>query len=124
MDSRLIVAILVVTAMPVCVQAQKPSASKATKADAQKVVEIISDDKAKIQTFCDIIKLGDQAVEAGQKNDMKKVEELNQKMEELATKLGPEYAAFMNTLQDVDPNSADGQEIDLTIQGLAKLCAK
>jgi hypothetical protein len=110
--------------MPVCVQAQKPSASKATKADAQKVVEIISDDKAKTQAFCDIIKLGDQAVEAGQKNDMKKVEELNQKMEELATKLGPEYAAFMNTLQDADPNSADGQEIDLTIQGLAKLCAK
>jgi hypothetical protein len=32
-----------------------------TKADAQKVLEIISGDKAKTQTYCDIIKLGDEA---------------------------------------------------------------
>jgi len=124
MNVKWIVAILVVTAVPLCAQAQKPGAAKITDADAQNVVKIIGADKVKTQTFCDISKLGDQADEAAQKKDMKKVEELNQKMEALVTKLGPEYAAFMNALQDMDPNSPDGQKIDATLQGLDKLCAK
>ena len=57
MNLMLIVAILVIAAMPVRAQAQKPSA--VTKADAQKVIKIINGDKAKIHTYCDIVKLGD-----------------------------------------------------------------
>lgn len=45
-------------------------------------------------------------------------------MEELATKLGPEYVALMGGLQDIDPNSKDGQEIGSTLDALDKLCAK
>ena len=45
MNLKLIVAILVIAAVPVCAQAQKPSAAKMTKADAQKVVKIISGDR-------------------------------------------------------------------------------
>ena len=41
MNVKLIVAILVIAAAPVCAQAQKP---KVTKADAQKVLKIISGD--------------------------------------------------------------------------------
>jgi hypothetical protein len=124
MNPKLIGAILAIVFVPVCAQAQKPSAAKVTDADAQNVVKIVSADKAKTQAFCDISKLGDQADEAAQKKDMKKVEELNQKMEGLAAKLGPEYAAFMNALQDMDPNSPEGQKIDSTLQGLDKLCGK
>lgn len=123
MNPKLIGAILVIAIVPVCAQAQKPSAGKVTNVDAQNIVKTISSDKTKTQTFCDISKIGDQADEAAQKKDMKKVEELNQKMEELATKLGPDYAAFMNALQDMDPNSPEGQKIDSTLQGLDKLCA-
>ena len=47
MNLRLIVTILVVAAVPLCAQAQKQSAAKVTKRDAQKVVRIISGDKAK-----------------------------------------------------------------------------
>jgi 5'-3' exonuclease len=71
--------------------------------DAQKVVKIISGDKARTQTYCDIGKLGDQIEEAEQKKDMNKIDELNKKMDELATKMGPEYAALMSRLQDIDP---------------------
>jgi hypothetical protein len=124
MNSKLIVAILLAAIVPVCAQAQKPNPAKVTNADAQNVVKTISGDKTRTQTFCDISKLGDQADEAAQKKDMKKVEELNQKMQELVTKLGPEYAAFMNALQDMDPNSPEGQKIDSTLQGLDKLCPK
>jgi hypothetical protein len=47
MNRRFIVAILLVAAVPAFAQAQKP---RVTKDDAQKVVTIISGDKAKIQT--------------------------------------------------------------------------
>ena len=58
--------------------------------DAQKVVKIISGDKARTQTYCDIGKLGDQIEEAEQKKDINKIDQLNKKIDELATKLGPE----------------------------------
>ena len=93
-------------------------------AAAQKVVKTISGDKAKTQTYCDIGKLGDQIEDAEQKKDMKKIDELNQKMDELATKLGPEYVALMGDLQEIDPNSKDAEEISLALAGLDKLCAK
>ena len=70
---------------------------------AQKVVKIISGDKVKTQTYCDIGKLDDQIDKAEQKKDLEKTDELNQKMEEFATKLGPEYVALID--EDIDPNS-------------------
>jgi hypothetical protein len=45
-------------------------------------------------------------------------------MDELATKLGPEYVALMDGLQEIDTGSEDGQEIDLMLEALDKLCAK
>jgi len=83
MNLKVIVAILVIAALPVCAQAQKPSAAKVTKADAQKVVKMISGDKAKTQIYCDLVKLGDQLEEIDPK-DTKKADELNQQMAELA----------------------------------------
>jgi hypothetical protein len=123
MNLKVIVAILVIAALPVCAQAQKPSAAKVTKADAQKVVKMISSDKAKTQTYCDLVKLGDQFQEIDPK-DTKKADELNQRMAELAAKLGAEYIALVGGLQDLDPHSKESKEIDLTLDALDKLCAK
>jgi hypothetical protein len=50
---------------------------------------MISGDKAMTQTYCDLVKLGDQSEEIDPK-DTKKADELNQQMAELAGKLGPE----------------------------------
>src|ERR1700736_5231465 len=93
MNLKAIVATLVIAALPVCAQAQKPSAAKVTTADAQKVVKMISGDKAKTQTYCDLVKLGNQFEEIDPK-DIKKADELNQQMAELAGKLGSEYIAL------------------------------
>ena len=93
-----------------------------TKADAQKVLKIISGDKAKTQIYCDMTKLGEQITEANEKKDNKAVDELSQKMEALAKKLGPEYAALMDGLQDIDPESKVGQEIESVLVGLDRLC--
>ena len=111
-------------AVPVCAQAQPPSAAKVTKADAQNVIEIIKGDRAKTQTYCDMAKLGDQIEQAEEKKDTKKIDELYRQMDELTTKLGPEYVALMDGLQEIDTGSEDGQEIDLMLEALDKLCAK
>jgi len=134
---KLIVVALVVAAVPMCAQAQAPNPPKPSKpakaapaapvskvAAAQRVVKTISGDKTKTETYCDIGKLGEQIEQAEQKNDMKKIDELNKKMDELATKLGPEYVALMGQLEDVDPSSKEGQDISSALGGLDKLCAK
>jgi ABC-type transporter MlaC component len=118
MNLKLIVARLVMAAVPACAQAQPPSAAKVTKADVQKVLKIISGDKAKTQTYCDITKLGKQFAEA----DEKKADELNQKIDELEKKLGPEYVALMNGFQDIDSQSEVGREIGSMFTALDNLC--
>ena len=120
----LIVAGFVTAAVPVYAQAQKPSTAKVTTADVQKVVTLISGDKAKTQTYCDIGKLNEQIEEADEKKDVKKTEELSQQIDALGKKLGPEYAALMDGLQEVDPESEDGKKIGLMFEPLDRLCAK
>jgi hypothetical protein len=120
----LIVAVFVTAAVPVYAQAQKPSTAKVTTADVQKVVTLISGDKAKTQTYCDIGKLNEQIEEADEKKDVKKTEELSQQIDALGKKLGPEYAALMDGLQQLDPESEDGKKIGLMFEPLDKLCAK
>jgi hypothetical protein len=116
-----IVAALVVVAVPVCAQTQP---TPVTKADVQNVFKIIGGDKAKTQTFCDIGKLGDQMEQANARKDSKKVEELSLKADELGKQLGPEWAALMDRIQDVDPESEVGHEINSMIQEFDKECAK
>ena len=148
MKLNLFIVSFLVAAMPVCAQAQapqpipSPQAPKATQAPkapkaakgskeettkvtaAQKVVKTISTDKAKTQTYCDIGKLGEQIQEADKKNDMKKIDELNSKMGELATKLGPDYVALIGGLDDIDPDSKEAHDIGSALASLDKLCAK
>jgi ABC-type transporter MlaC component len=80
---RLIVTILVIAAAPVCAQAQKPTPAKVTKADAQKVLRIISSDKAKTRIYCEMAKLGNQMEQANETGDSKKFDALFQRMYEL-----------------------------------------
>ena len=124
MNRKFIVAILLVAAVPAFAQAQKPSAAKVTKADAQNVLKIISGDKAKTQTYCDMTKLGEQIEQANEKKDNKMVNELSQKLVALEEKLGPEYNALMDGLQDIDPESQVGQEIASVLSGFDKLCTR
>ncbi len=74
-----------------------PSVAK-MKEDGQKVVKIISGDKAaKSQVYCDIVKLSNQIEET--EPNSKKANELNKRMDELSAKSGPEYLALVGELQ-------------------------
>ena len=83
-----------------------------TKAEAQKVFKIISGDKAKTQSYCDMTKLDEQIKQAKEKKDSKTVNELSQKLDLLEERLGPEYVALMDGLEDIDPKSDVAQQIE------------
>jgi hypothetical protein len=121
MNKTLIVAILLIAEAPMYAQDQQSNAIK-LKADAQKVVSIIKGDKAKTQVYCEINDLGEQIGEADQKKDDKNAEALSQQVTELEKKLGPEYLALVNNLNNVDPNSPEGREIDSILAPLDDAC--
>jgi hypothetical protein len=101
-----------------------PSGSKPTKADVQKVVQIVSSDKAKTQTYCDLNKLYDQMQKATVKNDTKTIQALANQANVLEVKLGPEYSKLMDGLGKVDPSSSEGKEFSSILSALDKLCIK
>ena len=89
MNLWLTATILVIAAAPVCAQAQKPTAAKVTKADAQKVLKIISSDKAKTRIYCEMAKFGDQMEHANETGDAKKFDALFQIIYELEKNWAP-----------------------------------
>ena len=116
MNPKLIIAILVITAVPLGFFSLR--IHQVTKADAQKVVEIISGDKAKTQSYCDMTKLDEQIKQAKEKKDSKTVNELSQKLDLLEERLGPEYVALMDGLEDIDPKSDVAQQIESILDDL------
>jgi hypothetical protein len=121
MNSPLIVSILLISAVPKYAQAQQPDVAK-LKADAQKVVSIIKGDKAKTQTYCQILNLGDELDEVDEQRDRKQAEDLSQKIGELDKTLGPEYLALADKLKDMDSTSREGKEIGSIFESLDQSC--
>jgi len=110
MKQLLIMGILMVSTAPLFAQGQQPDAAK-LKADARNVVSIITGDKAKSQVYCQVLDLSDELDQVDRHKDLKKAEDLSQKVDDLQKKLGPEYLELLENLKDVDPDSEDGREI-------------
>jgi len=115
-----VIAILAIIVVPTYAQVQQPDVMQ-LKADAQNNFKIISSDKLKIRTFCEIADLGNQLDQADRVHDAKKVEEVSEKLDKLERKL-PEYTALIADLAEVDPNSEDGQDIGSIILKLDEFC--
>jgi hypothetical protein len=110
-------------AVPAFAQESGSKAAKPTTADAQKVAQIISADKAKLQAYCESKKLYDQMAAAYKKNDTKATDALNKKADALVSKIGPEYEKLMDGLQQVDQNSSEGKEFSNVFAGIDRLCS-
>jgi hypothetical protein len=121
MKTPLFVAISLICAAPLYAQDQLPNTAK-LKADAQRVVSIIKSDKVKTEVYCEINDLGEQIGEADQRMDDNKAEALSRQVTELEKKLGSEYFALVNDLNNVDPNSPEGREIDSILAPLDDSC--
>jgi len=133
MNLKLIVATAVLAAMPTLALAQAggtaapkmpPPAPKPTKAAAAKVVQIISADKAKIETYCSIGSLYDQMDQARTKKNQKQMQDIGKQIQALSTKLGPEYSTLMDGYNSLDPQSKDAKELDAVFAPLDQQCPK
>ena len=120
MNLKLIVGSLLIATAPGWALAR----SAITNEDAQQLVDTISGDQDKTQTYCDIVKLRDQIGQADQRGGS--TDELNQQMGKLDEKLGPEWSAFVTAYRDVELNTRAGLEtavvVQTTIDALNTLC--
>jgi hypothetical protein len=123
-----LVAALSAIAIPALAHAEQngpqPAVPKPTKADAQKVVQIISSDKVKAQAYFDLTKLEGQVKAVQQTTDPKTVEMLTKQAEALIDKLGPEYFKLMDGLEKVDPKSTEAKEFMSILSELDKGCTR
>ncbi len=126
MKLKLVAAIsaLAITAIAHAQQGDPQPIPKPTKADAQKVVQIITSDQVKTQAYCDLTSLEGQVKAAEQKNDTKTLEALSKQAEALVDKLGPEYYKLMDGLEEVDPKSSEAKEFMSILSELDKRCTK
>jgi len=117
---KIAIAVSAFVVIPALARAQTPP----TKADAQKVVQMITGDKAKMAAYCDIAKLEDQMAQLDEKKDQKKAEELSKQADTLGQKIGPDYVKLMAGLEQVDPDSKEGKDLSAVFEPLDKQCAK
>ena len=104
MNLKLVVAILMTSAMATYARAQDRSPVVTA---AQTLVKIISSDPAKVETYCTIAVIGVQIEDANEAKDKKTADVLTQKMRGLEKQLGPEYLSLMYGLQTMDLKSDD-----------------
>ena len=126
MSLKILMAVTIFAAAPIVAFAQKDDpanqALKPTLSDAQKVVQTISNDKTKLQAYCELGKLQDQMEKAEEGNDTKAVDALVAKADALAQQIGPEYLRIVEGLEEVDPNSAEGQKFADVFNTLHEKC--
>ena len=127
MKLKLVLAISALVAMPAFAQAKHgetpPTNPKSTLAQVQKVIQIISGNKTKLQQYCDIVKLDQQIAEAHRRNDTTTLEVLIKQSDDLAEQIGPEYVTMLQGLSQIEENSSDGVQIVAALDSLDKLCA-
>ena len=123
MNLKLVIAVALFAATPALAQKDGPAtaAPKPTLAAAQNVAQTISGDKTKLQAFCDLNKVQEQAEETSEK-DTKTLDALGQKADALAEQIGPDYVKLMDGLDEVDPDSAEGKQFSAVFETLAKQC--
>ena len=68
--------------------------------DAQRLVQTISDDKAKLKAYCELGNLYEEVERAEEKNDMKELDALGLKIDSLEQQVGPDYRRVMNALKE------------------------
>jgi hypothetical protein len=122
MNPKLLVAATLFATAPHVAFAQKDEPQAPTLADAQKVVQMISDDKSKLQTYCELGKLEDETAKAEEGNNTKDVEALVTKAEALAQQIGPEYVNLLGGLELIDPKSVEGEQFVAVLSALDDKC--
>ena len=103
---------------------QQPQAPKPTEAQLQKVVNDIGANKAKMDSYCKLMKIQQQMGTLDEKKDAKKMQALGQQADAEAQKLGPDFEKMLDGLEQVDENSAEGKKFAAILASLDTKCPK
>ena len=126
MNYKLLMAVVLVAVVPTIAYAQKDvpvtEAPKPTTAIAQKLVETIKSDTAKLKVYCDMGKLQEQIEQAEQNKDNRALEALSAKADRLLQQMGPDYVKMIAGLNYVDPDSEEGKRFAAVFEPLDKQC--
>jgi hypothetical protein len=120
LNALLIAVILAISTVPLFAQGQRQNVAK-LKADARNAVGTIGSDKAKLQTYCQILDRGRQMNQAVREKDQNKAKKLLLEIVQLQKQL-PEFMVLDNVVKRADPKSPDGQEITSIIRSLTQSC--
>lgn len=91
------------------------------KTDAAiRALDALEADPAKLEPFCAIVK---EMTALGEGDDVRS-EELEVKMEEYMTGLGPEYADAWSLGEDLDPSSTEAANLDAAFDRIEQKCGE
>jgi hypothetical protein len=105
-----------------CTLEAQQSVPKPTKADAVKVVKIVSTDKAKLATYCKLATIGDEIKKASDARNRSKFDQLSKQAADLEKTIGPEFARLNAGLDQVNPESKEGKELSAELEKLDTFC--
>jgi hypothetical protein len=123
---RLVIAVALVAATTLIAfaEADDPSDAppKPTLEEAQRLVQAISSDGAKLKAYCELDKLQGEMDKAEEANDKDTIDALLAKADALEDTLGPEFMKISDGLEGIEPNSPERRKFADVFATLAEKC--
>lgn len=101
---------------------QDISTPRPTIEEAEKLVQAISSDNAKLKAYCDLSKLQDPMEKAEKANDTKAIDALLAKADALEQSLGQDFEKISNGLNQIEPSSTEGRKFASVFAPLQEKC--
>jgi hypothetical protein len=95
---------------------------KPTLGDVRQLADEIAGDKSKLESYCSLGKLHDEMQQAIENNDLDAIKALTERTNTLEQMLGPEYDMVIDGLDQVDLNTAEGQQLADVFKTLQAKC--
>ena len=96
---------------------------KPTLTDVRHLADEIAGDKSKLESYCSLGKLHDEMQQAVENNDLHAIDALTERINTFEQTLGPEYDMVIDGLDQVDLNTAEGQQLANVFKTLQAKCA-
>jgi hypothetical protein len=91
-------------------------------ADVQRLAEEIAGDKSKLEAYCTLGKVHDEIQQAIENNDLGAIEAVTARTNALEQTLGLEYDRVIDGLDQIDLNTAEGQQLADVFKTLQDKC--
>jgi hypothetical protein len=97
-------------------------APKPTLADVRHLAEVITGEKSKLRAYCELGGIHDQMHQALDNQDASALDALIAKANALEQQIGPEYYEVIEGLEQIDFNTAEGEQIAYVFKAVQEKC--